>query len=88
MGLLPYSPQGWAQRGCLRGWGHFRSKGMNRTAEAVSKGEYEGGWTPHSLKGGLSDLTRIFFLKIYVSENVFQVILKPNFSIFYNLNFK
>ena len=28
------------------------------------------------------------FFKIYVSENAFQAILKPFFSIFYNLSFK
>ena len=29
-----------------------------------------------------------FFLKIYVSENAFKVILKPFFSLFFILNFK
>ena len=37
--------------------------------------------------GGPGELLRNFF-KIYVSENAFQAILKPFFSIFYNLNFK
>ena len=36
-----------------------------------------GGGTPCSLEGGPGDLPRDFFLKIYVSENAFQAILKP-----------
>ena len=41
------------------------------------------------IRGGYGGPPPDFFLKkIYVSENAFQAILKPIFSIFYNLNFK
>ena len=39
-----------------------------------------GGWSPPLIGGGPGVLPRIFFLKIYVSENAFQAILKPIFS--------
>ena len=38
------------------------------------------GGTPHSKDGGARGAPPIFFLKIYVSENAFQAILKPLFS--------
>ena len=39
-----------------------------------------GGWNPPLIGGGPGMLPRIFFFKIYVSENAFQAILKPIFS--------
>ena len=69
-----YDSQGWTQRGCLWGGGHFKPK-----AQAVSGGEsMRGGLTPRSFEGGTGDLPRNF-LKIYLSENAFRAILNPIF---------
>ena len=59
--------------------GALQAKGLNRAAQAVSGGEsMRGGGNPRSffLGGGVQK-----FLIIYVSENVFQAILKPFFHI-------
>ena len=64
-----YLYQGWTQRGCVRGGGALKAEVLNWLAQATSGGRV---W-----ERGL-DLPRKK-MKIYVSENAFQAILKPIF---------
>ena len=59
--------------------GALKAKVLNRAAKAARRGgeyEREGGVNPPLIGAGVSPG---FFLKIYVSENAFQAILKPIF---------
>ena len=59
------------------GGGALKAEVLNRAAKAVRGESMRGGCTPLSL-GGSGDLPQNF-IKIYVSENAFQAILKPIF---------
>ena len=76
--VLSLSKQGWSQRGCLR-WSP-KAKGLYQAAQATSIGEgYERGLNPTCIGGGSGGSTLEIFLKINVSKNAFQAILKPIF---------
>ena len=60
------------------GFGALKAEPLNREAQAASRGEYERGSNPLPIEGVWRLSPRIF-LKIYVSENAFQAILKPIF---------
>ena len=56
--------------------GALKAEGLYRAAKAArGLGEYERGFKPPFILG----IPGIFCLKIYVSENAFQAILKPIF---------
>ena len=66
--------------------GGTKSRSLEPSGES-REGEYEMGDEPPVIREFRGAFHGKFF-KIYVSENAFQAILKPIFSIFYNLNFK
>ena len=59
------------------------SRSLEPSGESRQKGgEYKRGLEPPLIRG-FRGSPPDFFFKIYVSENAFQAILKPIFSIFY-----
>ena len=70
-----YLYQGWTQRGCVRGGGGgaLKAEVLNWLAQATSGGRV--------LERGLDLPGKNEKMKIYVSENAFQAILKPIFHI-------